>query len=74
AAVKPPTLVIAGRGDTIAPPKAVRALTGLLPEAAEVRFTTVKGGHLGALTGRGARRGTWPVIDRFLAEHDTVSG
>lgn len=70
ARVKQPTLVIAGRGDAIAPVKAVRKLTELLPEAAEVRFETAPGGHLGVLTGRGARQGTWPLIDDFQARHD----
>ncbi|CRK55519.1 Polyhydroxyalkanoic acid synthase [Alloactinosynnema sp. L-07] len=70
AAVKQPTLVIAGTGDNLAPPRAVRRLTELLPEAAEVRFATAPGGHLGVLTGRGARRGTWPLIDAFQARHD----
>ncbi|WP_026423073.1 alpha/beta fold hydrolase [Actinokineospora inagensis] len=71
AAVKQPTLVIAGRDDAIAPPRAARALVDLLPAAATTSFVTAAGGHLGVLTGRAARDGTWPLIDRF---HATVSG
>jgi polyhydroxyalkanoate synthase len=68
--IKQPTLIIAGQADTLAPAKSVRKLTELLPEAAEVRFETAPGGHLGVIAGRGARTGTWPMIDKFLARHD----
>lgn len=73
AAVERPTLVIAGEDDTLAPPRAVARLVELLPDA-EVRFATAPGGHLGVLTGRAARRRTWPVVDAFLAEHDPIAG
>lgn len=65
-AVDVPVLVVAGRGDVIAPLPAVQKVVGLLTGAPEVRFTTAPGGHLGVLTGRGARTTTWPAIDEFL--------
>jgi polyhydroxyalkanoate synthase subunit PhaC len=67
--VRQPVLAVAGRDDTIAPVRAVRRLTELLASAEEVGFETVPGGHLGALTGRAARRTTWPTVDRFLDAH-----
>ncbi|HEX6492889.1 MAG TPA: alpha/beta fold hydrolase [Candidatus Dormibacteraeota bacterium] len=68
--VRVPVLVIAGAADTIAPQRAVHRLTELLPHAREVVYEVAPGGHLGVLTGRGARRTTWEHIDRFLAGHD----
>jgi polyhydroxyalkanoate synthase len=67
--VKAPVLVMAGAGDGIAPEPAVRHLVDVLDNAAEVRFEVCPGGHLGVLTGRGARRTTWSHIDNFLADH-----
>lgn len=61
-----PVLVIAGATDGIAPEPAVRRLTMLLDHSPEVRFEVCPGGHLGVLTGRGARHTTWRVIDGFL--------
>jgi poly[(R)-3-hydroxyalkanoate] polymerase subunit PhaC len=69
AEVKAPVLVIAGSGDGIAPQRAVRKLVDLLDNAAEVRFATCPGGHLGVLTGRRARETTWAHIDDFLATY-----
>ncbi|NIH78766.1 alpha/beta fold hydrolase [Amycolatopsis viridis] len=66
--VKVPTLVIAGRNDTIAPRRAVERLVTLLENAPEVRFESAPGGHLGVLTGRRARDTTWRHIDDFLGE------
>ncbi|NIH87383.1 alpha/beta fold hydrolase [Amycolatopsis granulosa] len=66
--VKVPTLVIAGRNDTIAPRRAVERLVTLLENAPEVRFESAPGGHLGVLTGRRARDTTWRHIDTFLDE------
>jgi len=64
-----PVLVVAGRGDVIAPLAAVKKVTELLTGAPEVRFETAPGGHLGVLTGRGARTTTWTYLDAFLTEH-----
>jgi polyhydroxyalkanoate synthase len=63
-----PVLVLGGADDSIAPIGAVRAVVPLLSGSPEVRFEIVPGGHLGMLTGRRARAGTWPVIDGWLDE------
>jgi polyhydroxyalkanoate synthase subunit PhaC len=68
AAVKVPTLIIAGENDTIAPRRAVERLTDLLENAPSVRFASAPGGHLGVLTGRRARGTTWRHVDEFLDE------
>ncbi len=65
-----PVLVVAGENDTIAPKRAVARLPQLLPNAAEVRFETAPGGHLGVLTGRQARGSTWRHLDAWFAAHD----
>lgn len=67
--VRVPVLVVAGDGDGIAPIRAVRRLTELLDGAPDVRFEICPGGHLGVLTGRGARTTTWACLDGFLAAH-----
>lgn len=66
-----PVLIFAGNTDGIAPIKAVRRLVDLLPNAHEVRFEIVPGGHLGMLTGRAARTSTWQVMDEWLDQHST---
>jgi polyhydroxyalkanoate synthase len=71
AAIRLPVLVFAGNTDGIAPIGAVRALLPLLPNAREVRFEIVPGGHLGMLTGRAARRTTWVVMDEWISAHST---
>jgi polyhydroxyalkanoate synthase len=65
-AVTVPVLAVAGTGDTIAPVAAVHHLGSLLPQSPEVRLETAPGGHLGVLTGRGARRTTWALLDEWL--------
>ena len=65
-----PMLVIAGAGDGIAPIESVRPLVDLVPQADPKRFEVVPGGHLGALTGRAARRTTWRILDEFLTTMD----
>jgi len=35
-----------------------------------VRLETAPGGHLGVLTGRGARETTWAHIDQFIAHKE----
>ncbi|MDO8184254.1 alpha/beta fold hydrolase [Conexibacter sp. JD483] len=65
-AVTAPVLSIAGEGDGIAPAKAVHRVAQLLPNAPSVKIASAPGGHLGVLTGRAARRTTWPLIDDFL--------
>lgn len=66
-----PVLVLAGSTDGIAPIAAVRPLTELLPNAHEVRFEVVPGGHLGMLTGRAARSTTWTLIDEWVQQHSS---
>ena len=61
-----PLLAIAGRGDGIAPVAACHHLKDLVPNAASLKLETAPGGHLGVLTGRAARRTTWPMLDAFL--------
>ena len=62
-----PTLLVGGTDDVLAPVAAVQHAVELLSSAPEVRFKTVPGGHLGVLTGRGARTTTWAHLDEFLA-------
>jgi polyhydroxyalkanoate synthase len=71
AAIRVPVLVFAGNTDGIAPIPSVKALLPLLPNAREVRFEIVPGGHLGMLTGRAARRSTWVVMDEWIAQYST---
>jgi polyhydroxyalkanoate synthase len=68
--VTAPVLVVAGANDILAPPDAVHHVVDLLTGAPEVRAFTFKGGHLGVLTGRNARTGTWRQLDTFLRDHD----
>jgi polyhydroxyalkanoate synthase len=70
-AITLPVLVFAGNTDGIAPINSVRSLVRLLPNASEVRFEIVPGGHLGMLTGRAARGTTWRIMDEWIAEHST---
>ena len=65
-----PVLVIAGENDVLAPAEAVVAVEPLLSGAPSVRVEMCPGGHLGVLTGRGARATTWRILDEFLAEND----
>ncbi len=69
--IKAPVLVFAGNTDGIAPIPAVKAIMPLLPNAHEVRFEIVPGGHLGMLTGRAARNTTWVVMDEWIAQYST---
>ena len=66
-----PVLSFGGANDTIAPVNCVRPIETLVPNAPEMRFEVVPGGHLGMLTGRAARRTTWKIMDEFLAKHST---
>jgi polyhydroxyalkanoate synthase len=70
--IEVPVLVFAGANDTIAPTGAVKALVPLLTGSREVRFEIVPGGHLGMLTGRRARTGTWPIVDAWIDEWGTA--
>ncbi len=69
--IKVPVLIFGGNTDGIAPINAVRPLVKLLPNAPEVRFEIVPGGHLGMLTGRAARGTTWVTMDEWIAQYST---
>ncbi|MBO0843438.1 MAG: alpha/beta hydrolase [Nocardioides sp.] len=71
--VKHPTLVVAGSGDGIAPVNCVKPLVELLTGSPELAFEVVPGGHLGLLTGRGARSSTWPLLDGWHRSHDSAA-
>src|SRR4051812_23936291 len=66
-----PVLAFGGASDTIAPVSCVRPITDLVTGAPDVQFEIVPGGHLGMLTGRAARRTTWPIMDRFIEAHSS---
>jgi polyhydroxyalkanoate synthase len=66
--VKVPVLSIAGETDVLAPRPAVHHVGEVLTGSPDVRLLSAPGGHLGVLTGRSARRTTWPAIDRFLRD------
>jgi len=70
--IQAPILVIAGSTDGIAPKRSVQSVVPMLSGSAEVRYEVCPGGHLGVLTGRAARRTTWPIIDEWMAAHDNV--
>jgi polyhydroxyalkanoate synthase len=65
-----PVLIVAGKNDVLAPAEAVVAAADLLTGAPEVRVERAAGGHLGVLTGRGARNTTWRALDDFLGRYD----
>ena len=69
--IKVPVLIFAGNTDGIAPINSVKALVRLLPNAHEVRFEIVPGGHLGMLTGRAARGTTWVTMDEWIEQYST---
>lgn len=66
-----PVLVVAGLDDTLAPVPAVEHLVELLTGSSDVQLVQAPGGHLGVLTGRAARRTTWPAMQGFYTRHDT---
>src|SRR3954463_2119730 len=65
-----PLLVVAGSNDVLAPEEAVHHVADLLGGSPDVRVLTAPGGHLGVLTGRGARETTWRYLDEFLRDYD----
>jgi polyhydroxyalkanoate synthase subunit PhaC len=69
--IRVPVLIFAGNTDGIAPVNSVKALVKLLPNAHEVRFEIVPGGHLGMLTGRAARGTTWVTMDEWIEQYST---
>lgn len=73
AEVRQPVLVVAGDSDVLAPVDAVHHVGKLLSRAREVQMETVPGGHLGILTGQGARKTTWRLLDSFLARNGALA-
>jgi polyhydroxyalkanoate synthase len=69
--VSVPALVVAGSNDVLAPREAVHHVADLLTGSPDVRVETARGGHLGVLTGRGARDSTWRYLDTFLRDYDS---
>jgi polyhydroxyalkanoate synthase len=68
-----PVLSFGGAADAIAPVSCVRPVEDLVPNAAEMRFEVVPGGHLGMLTGRRARTTTWRIMDEFIEKHSSAA-
>lgn len=66
-----PVLAFGGASDSIAPVSCVRPIERLVPNAPQMRFEVVPGGHLGMLTGRSARTTTWRIMDEFITEHSS---
>ena len=70
-AIDVPVLVVAGTGDTLAPERAVTRLLDLVVGSPSTRIIRAPGGHLGVLTGRGARHATWPGLQDFFSDNDS---
>lgn len=62
-----PVLIVSGTSDLFSPPPASEHLAKLLTGAPRVQIERVPGGHLGVITGRGARATTWTHLAGFLA-------
>lgn len=60
-------LLAGSRTDLVVPAAGVRRGLEVLPNAAEVRFVEVGGGHLGLVAGAPAAESTWPAIEEFLS-------
>lgn len=67
--IRVPVLNVAGLSDVLAPKAAVHHVGNLLPNSPDVRLLDAPGGHLGVLTGIGARTTTWRYLDEFLDAH-----
>ncbi|MFC4372860.1 alpha/beta fold hydrolase [Nocardia halotolerans] len=60
-------LLAGSRGDVVVPAASVRRGLEVLPNATEVQFVEVGGGHLGMVAGAAAAETTWPAIEEFLS-------
>ncbi|MFT4299287.1 MAG: alpha/beta hydrolase [Aeromicrobium sp.] len=65
-----PVLVVAGLNDTLAPTPAVAHLLDLVTGSPSTQLLQAPGGHLGVLTGRAARKTTWPGMEGFFSKFD----
>ena len=72
ASIDKPVLVVAGLNDTLAPMPAVTHLLDLVTGSPDADLVQAPGGHLGVLTGRAARKTTWPDMEEFFARHDSA--
>jgi polyhydroxyalkanoate synthase len=70
ATIDKPVLVVAGLNDTLAPMPAVTHLLDLVTGSPDADLVQAPGGHLGVLTGRAARKTTWPDMEEFFTRHD----
>ena len=68
---RPALLVLAGSGDSLAPPAAVKRVLDLVGSE-DKTFREVPGGHMGVLAGRRARAEIWRPAARWLAERSDV--
>jgi polyhydroxyalkanoate synthase len=50
----------------------VHHLLDLVTGSPDGRLVRAPGGHLGVLTGRAARRTTWPAMEVFFRQHEHV--
>jgi polyhydroxyalkanoate synthase len=58
-------LAFAGKGDTIATPASARAI-GALTASRDFEYVEVPGGHIGVVTGSGARTAVWDKTAAWL--------
>jgi polyhydroxyalkanoate synthase len=65
-----PVLAVAGLNDTLAPLPATSHLLDLVPSSFDAQLVEAPGGHLGVLTGRAAKRTSWPAMQNFYRDHD----
>ncbi|RDI68761.1 alpha/beta fold hydrolase [Nocardia pseudobrasiliensis] len=66
--VTAPVLLVGGPDDVITPAAAVEHGKTTLTGAAEVRYETAPGSHLGILAGPSARETTWTYLEKFLRD------
>ena len=69
AAIAAPSLVVAGRRDTIAPPPLADPLALAIPGARRLAPQT---GHVGMIVGSLARQQVWGPIAGFLADPGSI--
>ena len=68
-----PFLSIAGTKDHICTPPQAEAIMDLI-SSRDKEFFTMDAGHVGLMTGRGAKTTLWPKVDDWLSKHsDTKS-
>jgi polyhydroxyalkanoate synthase len=63
-----PFLSIAGTKDHICTPPQAEAVMDLV-SSQDKEFFTMDAGHVGLMTGRGAKTTLWPKVDDWLSKH-----